>query len=425
MKLFSIANDLGRVNRSDTLYKTYVNSELSIVYILLLMASVGICTLGLLLGYAPVVIGGMLISPLMWPLMKTAIGIASEKRNYIKEALFLLVISTFLSIFISFSIAYLSPIKFLNNEIVARTNPNLLDIAVALAAGGIAAIAISQPRISESIAGVAIATSLMPPLCVGGIGLALFNLGIFSRGILLFFASAVSIIFIATLTFIALKIKHTPTEGVQKKGVLYTFLLLLLTAIPMFIFLQKYSFKTVAYNDMQDNLEIALRQITPSAHIDNFKASIPSNNKDPILVEADILIPEEMGITYKQQQEIRVYLEQTIKREIDISLRIQKMISITTEKDQVVENTKKKLREGFVAEIAKIDTNLSISSIEVTYNQEESVWKVKSVLRSDPNITFTTTQKDNIEKVLSQKIDGNVSIHLEIIPRILIENGDD
>ncbi len=421
MSFLKITNDLGRINRADTVYKTYVNSELSVVYLTLLTGSVGICTLGLLLGYAPVVIGGMLISPLIWPLMKTSVGIASGRAAYIKQALFLLIISTVLSIFIAAFITYFSPIKFLNNEIISRTNPTLLDIVVALAAGGIAALALTQPRISESVAGVAIATSLLPPLCVSGIGLALFNRTVSFRGVLLFFSSAVSIIFTATLVFIILKVKQNPEKDVQRKGVVYTFVLLVLSSLPLFIFLKQYSFKTLAYNNIQETLEQTLANISPAIHLDNFKVVIPATNKEPVSVEASILIPEEMKLDYAQQHKIKSAIEKAIGREVNISLRVQNTISIISEKDKEVEDTKRVLRDTFVAEIKDIDPSLSVSSLDIQKDAETNSWKLSSVIRSDPDFTFSIYQKETLELALKEKTNQEVSLSLEFIPRILID----
>lgn len=421
MESLKITNDLGRINRADALYKIYINSEFSVVFILLLTSSIGVCTMGLLLGSAPIVIGGMLMSPLMWPLMKLALGIASGTAAHIRRALFLLLLATGLSILISFSITYLSPVKFLNNEIISRTNPTLLDIIVAIAAGGIAALAISQPRISESIAGVAIATSILPPLCVAGVGLALFNFQVFTRGMLLFVSSAISIIFVSSIVFSGLKIRHKTDPNVQRKGVVVTFILMLLTAIPLFILLKQYSFKTLAYNNIKENLETGLEDISSAIQFDNFRVTIPAKATQPILVEADLLLPEELSLDYSQQQKIKAALETAVGREIDITLRIQKTISIISEEDRQLENTKRKIGDAFVTEVGKISSDLSVSALEITKSRNSGEWKLKAVLRSNPDLVFTTDQKDALEKAISEQTGETILLNLEIIPRILIQ----
>ncbi|QQS44203.1 DUF389 domain-containing protein [Candidatus Roizmanbacteria bacterium] len=104
------------------------------------------------------------------------------------------------------------------SEILTRTQPTLLDIVIALSAGTVAAFAIVQKRISSSLAGVAIATSLMPPLCVGGIGLALLNPKIASGGLLLFIANVVSIIFVSIFVFRIVGIETHGSQKLQKTG---------------------------------------------------------------------------------------------------------------------------------------------------------------------------------------------------------------
>jgi len=418
--MFRITNDLNRIVKSDALYKTYINSEFSIVYILLMLASVSVCTLGLLVGSSPVVIGGMLISPLMWPLMKVAVGISSEKTDYIRQAIGLIIFSTVFGGLVSFVITYLSPVKTLTAEIIARTNPTLLDVVVALAAGGVAALAISQPRISESIAGVAIATSLLPPLCVGGIGLALNNTEVFSRSFLLFFANAISIIFISAIVFAGLGIKQRAEEGVRKMGVFFTFVILLVTAIPLFAMLRQYSFKTLAYSDVQDRLERNLKKISSNIHVENVRVSIPSDSVNFILVEADVLLPEDVTLSYQEQQDIKNSLEKSVERPVNLNLRLQKTISITTEEDQMREFLKQNIRDIFVQEISDLNEELSVSSLEILYGEKADTWFVKSVLRADPDLVFTKQQKDFVARSLADKTGVTVSLSLEIVPRLLI-----
>ena len=151
------------------------NAILSTSYVVLLIASSVICTLGLLQDSPAIVIGGMIISPLMWPLMKISAGISLARRNYISSALFLLLISIAISLASALLITLISPLKVLNVEILSRTQPTLIDIFIALAVGVVAALAVVLKKVSANLAGVAIAASLMPPLCVGGIGLALWH----------------------------------------------------------------------------------------------------------------------------------------------------------------------------------------------------------------------------------------------------------
>ncbi|PJE61587.1 DUF389 domain-containing protein, partial [Candidatus Roizmanbacteria bacterium CG10_big_fil_rev_8_21_14_0_10_39_12] len=143
------------------------NAILSTSYVVLLIASSVICTLGLLQDSPAIVIGGMIISPLMWPLMKISAGISLARRNYISSALFLLLISIAISLASALLITLISPLKVLNVEILSRTQPTLIDIFIALAVGVVAALAVVLKKVSANLAGVAIAASLMPPLCVG------------------------------------------------------------------------------------------------------------------------------------------------------------------------------------------------------------------------------------------------------------------
>ncbi|MDE2037904.1 MAG: DUF389 domain-containing protein [Patescibacteria group bacterium] len=177
------------------------NSRFTPGFLALLAGASVVCTLGLLMNSSAVIIGGMIISPIMWPLIKAAFGVSFENLSYIWRAAAILAFSVILAVLASAAITLLSPIHALDAEILARTHPTFLDIVVALVAGFVAALGMIKPRISENLAGVAIAVSLMPPLCVAGIGIALVNGAVSLAGLYLFLENAVAIIFVATLVF--------------------------------------------------------------------------------------------------------------------------------------------------------------------------------------------------------------------------------
>jgi uncharacterized hydrophobic protein (TIGR00271 family) len=163
-------------------------SYLTVDYLALTVASSAIATLGLLENSAAVIIGAMIIAPLMPVIQATAFGALTGSVRVFRRGALTLAVGTILSLVVSALLAYCLGLSHLGSEVASRTRPNLLDLGIALAAGGIGAFARRRPSIASSLAGTAIAVALMPPLCVVGIGLAA-HAGDVSRGAALLFVT--------------------------------------------------------------------------------------------------------------------------------------------------------------------------------------------------------------------------------------------
>jgi len=138
----------------------------------ILVFSIIICSIGLNVDSAAVVIGAMLISPLMGPIMGLGLGLGTNDAGTFKNALGNLSIAVGISILTSALYFLSSPLNEASSELLSRTQPTLLDVVVALFGGLAGILAGSRKEKSNVIPGVAIATALMPPLCTAGYGLA-------------------------------------------------------------------------------------------------------------------------------------------------------------------------------------------------------------------------------------------------------------
>ncbi len=161
-------------------------SYLTLDYFALIVASSAIATLGLLEDSAAVIIGAMIIAPLMPVIQATAFGALTGSAPVFRRGALTLAAGAILALLVSALLAVGVGLSQFGSEIVSRTRPNLLDLGIALAAGGIGAFARLRPSIGNALAGTAIAVALMPPLCVVGIGLAAHR-GDVSRGAALLF----------------------------------------------------------------------------------------------------------------------------------------------------------------------------------------------------------------------------------------------
>ena len=142
-------------------------------FFVLLGLSTTIATFGLIANSAPAIIGAMIIAPLMNPIMGLSYGFIQLDWGQILRSVTTLVLGVLVVIAISFVSTRVIEIKVTGSEMLSRAFPSLLDLGVAMASGAAGAFALSRESIRSSIAGVAISVSLVPPLAVAGIGLAL------------------------------------------------------------------------------------------------------------------------------------------------------------------------------------------------------------------------------------------------------------
>lgn len=174
--------------------QVYADGVLSVGYMLMCGLSAGIAMLGLLQSSTAVVIGAMLISPLMTPIVALGFAFASLDGKRIRDAVRVVAVGAFIGICVGALLTWISPIRNATPEILARTEPTLLDLAVALLSGIAGGYAIVRDKGGTAI-GVAIATALMPPLAVVGYGLGVARLDYAGGAFLLFLTNLAAIAF--------------------------------------------------------------------------------------------------------------------------------------------------------------------------------------------------------------------------------------
>ena len=186
-----------------------------LVYWLQIFFSAGIATLGLVLNSPAVIIGAMLISPLMNPIFASGLALASGDLVLAVRASANLLLSCVAAIAFATLLVVVLPFREMTPEIVARTQPNVLDLLIALFSGAVGSVAVCREvkGVVTSIPGVAIAVALMPPLSVVGYGVGLMLVfdastgwRVASGGGLLFLTNLVAIILTGMLVFLALRI---------------------------------------------------------------------------------------------------------------------------------------------------------------------------------------------------------------------------
>jgi uncharacterized hydrophobic protein (TIGR00271 family) len=175
----------------------------------ILIAAVVVASVGLNVNSTPVIIGAMLISPLMGPIIGIGVSLATYNLPLLNKSLRNFIVAVFFSIITSASYFFLSPLKEAQSELIARTSPSLWDVLIAFF-GGLAGIIAATGREKKLtvVAGVAIATALMPPLCTVGYGVATLQLSFIAGAFYLFSINAV---FISTAAYLVAQLLRFPS----------------------------------------------------------------------------------------------------------------------------------------------------------------------------------------------------------------------
>ena len=159
----------------------------------ILMCAIFIASIGLNMNSTAVIIGAMLISPLMTPIVGLGFGLAIFDTRLIKQSLEVLFTQVLVSLLVSTLYFWISPLSYASSELIARTSPTIWDVLIAIA-GGIAGVIGSRKKEANNIVpGVAIATALMPPICTAGYGLANGNVRFLLGALYLFLINCVFI----------------------------------------------------------------------------------------------------------------------------------------------------------------------------------------------------------------------------------------
>jgi len=192
------------MDQTGTIQNIHNNKKMKGANAWLLMCSIMVASLGLDLDSPAVIIGAMLISPLMSPILGIGLGIGVNDRKTLLISLRHFGIAIAIALFTSVIYFKLTPFGGITDEIMSRTSPTLLDGLVAIFGGLAGVISITRMDKSNAIPGVAIATALMPPLCVAGYGLAKGEWAFFLNAFYLFFLNS---FFIAITTYVIIRLR--------------------------------------------------------------------------------------------------------------------------------------------------------------------------------------------------------------------------
>ncbi|WP_235903497.1 TIGR00341 family protein [Taibaiella lutea] len=199
-----------------------------------LIFAIFIASIGLNVNSTAVIIGAMLISPLMGPIMGVGLGLGIYDVDLVKKGLRNLLVATFIGIVTSTLYFIITPLHTAQSELLARTTPSIWDVFIAFFGGLAGMVGASRKEKGNVIPGVAIATALMPPLCTAGFGLATGNLAYFFGAIYLYSINSVFICYgtIIIVRFLKFERRHFTDKIYENKISRYIYIILIITILP-------------------------------------------------------------------------------------------------------------------------------------------------------------------------------------------------
>ena len=229
-------------------------SKLNQNFMVLLILATMIATFGLFINSSSVIIGAMLLAPLMQPIVSLSMGVLRQDTSLEINGAKTIAIGVLAVLVTAAIIALFTPIERLTSEMAGRLSPTILDLFVAIVSGAAAAYAKSNEKILGSLAGVAIAVALVPPIAVAGIGLGWADWHMFSTAFLLFITNLVGIVLAAAFVFVLLGFSPL---NVAKKGIIIWLSIVVVVAIPLYSSFEKMK-EDIAIQKTLSNLEFNL-----------------------------------------------------------------------------------------------------------------------------------------------------------------------
>jgi len=249
------------IDKRSVIKDIHAEIDTSVGYFLLLTLANLIALSGLLINSTAVIIGAMLISPLMGPMLSFGFSFITGDKRIWRTSSRKISTSVVVTILIAASATFLSPLKDTTPEILSRTTPNLYDLLIAFFAGTAGATAIcTKKNYLTIVPGVAIATAVIPPLSVSGFGLGVGNVFIAAGGFFLFFTNFVAIVITSCCVFYFYGFRPSATNGMDKaqlkKRIFFLSIVLFTISIPLIYTLGK----TISEVRLKKDIQTALKE---------------------------------------------------------------------------------------------------------------------------------------------------------------------
>ncbi len=361
-----------------------------------------IATFGLLQNSVAVIIGAMLIAPLLQPIQGIAYGISEGRSRLIFRGIKMLVLSSVLSIFMAYLVVIFLPVHLETREILARTSPNIFDLFIAISSAIIALLSLSYKKLLGSVAGVAMAASLMPPLAVVGIELALGSFINAWGAFVLFITNIVAILFVGAVVFIFYGFRpHKEDSDKTAKEIGILVLVILILSIPLVSGLTKISRKIELESESKQIISEILAKKIPDAELNHIELH-GSATGEKIQLSGEIKLPENINFFAEILDETTSELSQKLGKDVQLNLDILRTASI------ISRNQKSPLNKQISEAVKDIfNTNVRdgilVRTEVVQLPDSENTWSVKSLYTIDAGNILEPEDKEVLERYLAKR----------------------
>lgn len=420
------------VNHREVIKEVVSGVDRSWVYYIILLTAGLIALLGLLTNSVAVVIGAMLISPLMGPIISSSLAFAIGDLPLARKAFKTIAVSVGLTILVTAFFSFISPLNEPTAEIMARVRPNVFDMFVAVLSGIAGAIALCTKRnYLITATGVAVATAVIPPLSVTGYGIGTGNFMLASGGFLLFFTNFVAIVLTSDLVFLVLGFRSTHTELQMyspRKRLLIIFSLLMLISIPLVytlvVDIKNVKEKKIIENELKGQLDKEqTSRMTGYSYL-------PQNGK--LIIKASVNTVKYIDIESKQKIEkdlvlllkrpLEIMLEQVIVASEDVHKKPAKLpiLQVATQTAPQIE-TALQIRNKVTQLAIKTENELSqalapfpVSNTRLTFGDKEEYVQVSASIKRDYPIS--EDEKVLLRRIIEQSLKLPVVLSLTTVP---------
>ncbi len=411
------------------------NSNPTTYYYFMVIIACVIATYGLLLNSSAIIIGAMLISPLITPVIGIALGASEADGKLVKISIRSLLAGVLIAISLSILLSMLIPERIITSEILSRTKPTLFDLIIAMAAGAAGAYAICYKPSAAILPGVAISTALMPPLCVIGIGAAFNNFNVYKGAFLLFIANIIAIAFSGILVFNILGFKkvYDITQKVNpfirglRNNIIYSTILLLIIAVPLSSFMINAfidnKIKSIISNTIRDEINTVvinseISSLTYEKNNEGYKVDIVVRSTQPFtndnirkvenLLEYKLALPVDI--------EANIILVQKISKSESINGYNELFITLNDEKDKPIEiievKTPEEIIGGTIEEKLSLFPEASYDSFHFSYDGKTGIYDIEVIIQYDGE--FDENLDNSISAILEDKLKRKVNLVLII-----------
>lgn len=301
---------LEREERVALFERLQTQSVWSFDFVVLILLSTGIASLGLIQSSPAVVIGAMLVAPLMTPLLGSGMSLVQGNLPLMLECIKAIIFGFLSALVLGVGVGYIAPITELTSELAARGGPNLLDLGVATLSGIAASYCVARPSLSSALAGVAIAAALVPPIATVGISMALREWSNAIGAALLFGTNVVAIIIAAAITFFAIGIRGQlgPKALWARRTTMCLLGALAVLVVPLSTVLVSQAGKSQPAAQSRAKVESVL-----AAHLPNHKVTQLIDESGRLVCEVSTDAPA--PVTTEQVAAIRKSLQQKLGRQ--------------------------------------------------------------------------------------------------------------